>query len=932
MSQELAAILTGESPPAAPARKAYDPRDAAIRTVFAEAGPGASKEERQAIAAVIANRAKASGKTYDEVVQEGDGAQFEPWKPGTKARARLEALKPESPEYTSIAGDVGDILDGKANPYPDLTNFYAPEAQAALSKQDGRPAKPEWDDGTGTRIGQHLFFAQPQGGGELAALVAAPSAAAAPDADAEFAKQFGDPSKWGDKADMTGAGVVPYTKGVKGTLDAAQTQTLSIFEKGNYIDRNAPEGSIRNPLWMAPGATAKDVPPGVYYVDRGEPGRKGEPAILKQGEGGEKESSFGAGLSRGVGDVLLSIGEIAPGTEDSSIRNRFKADQMAYDAQMKGDLKSGIGRFTGQLAASAPLLAGGEAAAAPALARLGIARLAPVLPETAGAVERLAQMGVKGARLAASGAAEGAGASALTSSASDQPLSEQMATGALLGGALKPVGAGLTKGLSRFVGGADKLAGAASPVDQAALHAEAGALPVPVPLSRGQLTGAPGAQMAESAMLRGSEGDLAAGVVQAFKGEQQGALRANVKAISDSISGRDLAQGEGAKAVSETLNAMRDKANKAVNKAYDEARAQGDNAMLATAHDVREGTLDALRKNYNLDRIKGVATELEKFGEGGAPTVRELYEMRSRLSNLTQSSDLVEASAARQAKTGVDAYIKTALKDDLFVGDPKAVKAWKDAVRKRADFGKLFEGDDLIEGLTEQVSRGGGRNLKVDPEEAANYILNRSDLGWVGKRNLGRDLKRLQSVLGPDSEEWNGLRGEVFQRLARAGEGVPEGGVPQFSGQKFQKAWEKAQRDDPQVVGVMFSPDERELIDKFAKIAQVVTTPVKGGDNPSNTAITAKKLLEPMGRFLSIGGGAGGGAAVGGVPGAAVGAALGSLLKELREVLAVGKARKLTYGAKPAAEDTGLKNPLLGVMAPAAAGIAGNALAGEPKQ
>ena len=71
MSQDLLEILTGEASTPAPAprptgtlslpskRTRMDPMDAMIRTIYGEAG---SEEEHPWIAAVIANRAKASGK------------------------------------------------------------------------------------------------------------------------------------------------------------------------------------------------------------------------------------------------------------------------------------------------------------------------------------------------------------------------------------------------------------------------------------------------------------------------------------------------------------------------------------------------------------------------------------------------------------------------------------------------------------------------------------------------------------------------------------------------------------------------------------------------------------------------------------------------------------------------------------------------------
>lgn len=920
---DLASILTGGAPARAPA-PTYDPIDAAVRTIYGETLPGATKEERQAVAAVIANRAAASGKPFNEVVLEPK--QFEPWGDPV-ARKRIDALKPDSPEYQMILADVGDILAGKANPYPGLTHFYAPDAQASRGR-----AKPDWDDGTGTRIGSSLFFAKggepATAGGDLASLLAggSPTAAADPETEAAFKATFGDPAKYGDKPAWTGAGVTPY-KGETDTLSPGQQKTYETLVKGHAMDEKAPPGSIKNPLFEGPKGGAKDAPPGAYYVDAS--------GKLQRAPGGDKESSMGSGFMQGLGDVATTVGQALPGTGDSELLATLQAGQMGYGAQYGGDLKSGIGRFGGQLAGSLPVLAGGEAALAPALRLFGPAGQffagqagKAALPEAAGALARVGRLATRGGSLAVSGAGEGAAASALVSSANDAPLAEQLKTGALLGGALKPAGTAVGSGMRRFFGGAP-LEGAADLAAQQAGVGAATGLPLPVPLSLGQITGAPAQQMAENAMLRGGSGDAAAGVMQAFKGEQQGALRGNVKAISDLMAGAEAEAGQGGKLVSERLNTMRDAAKKEIDAAYDAARDRGEDAMLSTAKDVREGMLEGLRKEYDLDRIKSVAKEVEGFGEKGAPTVRELFEVRTRLSNLSQSGDSVEGGAARKAIRALDAYTDTALKDDLFVGDPEAIGAWREAIKKRAAFGRLFEGDDLIDGLTERVQRGGGTTLKVDPEEATNYILNRSALGFVGKKDLGRDLKRLEKVLGPESEEWNALRAEVFMRVAKAGEGAPEGGVPQFSGQNFMKAWERVKRDDPQVVGVMFNPEERRLIDQLAQVAQKVTTPVKGGDNPSNSAITGKRLLEPLLQFLSVSGGAGGGAAVGGIPGAAAGAALGGLLRTVREIMAVGKAKAVTYGAKPVAVENASRNRLLGGPAvPAVGGVLANSLTG----
>jgi hypothetical protein len=56
-------------------------------------------------------------------------------------------------------------------------------------------------------------------------------------------------------------------------------------------------------------------------------------------------------------------------------------------------------------------------------------------------------------------------------------------------------------------------------------------------------------------------------------------------------------------------------------------------------------------------------------------------------------------------------------------------------------------------------------------------------------------------------------------------------------------------------------------------------------------------------------------------------------MKQLKEILSAGKARRITYGAKPMTEQ-GLRNSLLpGSVVPATGAVAGGSLTGaQPKQ
>jgi len=135
------------NPPAPPAPPGLDE---VIRTVWAEGDPNPAGW--QAVAGVIANRARQSGRGLSDVVAQRH--QFEGY-----GNRRYQSLQPGSPQYQAVAAAIAPVLSGQTDPTNGADSFYSPGLQAKL----GRSA-PSWDDGTGQMIGSQRFFQGKYGG------------------------------------------------------------------------------------------------------------------------------------------------------------------------------------------------------------------------------------------------------------------------------------------------------------------------------------------------------------------------------------------------------------------------------------------------------------------------------------------------------------------------------------------------------------------------------------------------------------------------------------------------------------------------------------------------------------------------------------------------------------------------------------------------
>ena len=462
LSSAQAATQTSALPPAAASTNAQGastaPKfasdlDAVIRTAYGE-----DVNHPDAIAAVINNRAKASGQSYGDVVTEP--GQFEAWSnPG--AASRMMSLSPKSAVYQQIAQEVSPVLAGKVDPTNGADSYYNPTLQAA----DGRP-KPAWDNGTGMPIGDQLYFKGVYDGGKSPAASPADflstiTGGKASDADLNGKQPSAD-------APVLNHGFFENTSRAIEDTGFEPNPDQQYAMRRAKIDANAPLGTALHPYVQksADQDVAASVNPGSYYYDV-----KG---VLQQTPGkpivaGEAPShGFVQGLQdirntiANVDDVNPAFEAILAKTNPNAAQNMARqaqnhaqqyTEEQAYNARYGNDGWATLGRVGGNIAASAPIMALGGGALDAAAAEGG----APVATFLGGQAGRdmggsLPNVLLRGGSIATRGAIEGTGASALTSSASNEPLQNQLMQGAAMGAAFH-IASPAAKGAADIVNG-----------------------------------------------------------------------------------------------------------------------------------------------------------------------------------------------------------------------------------------------------------------------------------------------------------------------------------------------------------------------------------------------------------------------------------------------------------------------------------------------
>lgn len=387
---------------------------------------------------------------------------------------------------------------------------------------------------------------------------------------------------------------------------------------------------------------------------------------------------------------------------------------------------------------------------------------------------------------------------------------------------------------------------------QAGRSAMAETLPVPVPLSRGQVSGTPVQQLFETEAGKGVYGEAPMRLMQDLERRQQEALRANIPAMQERLGAPAIERGTGGAMAQEALVGQREAARQEAGRLFDVAREAGPAAIPSQVAGWVDDTLAASIRDFP-PAVRPVTTSLydqinQVLSSGG--DIKSLFDIRSQLVK-AGNAGTQEAAAAAALKGELDRQLIGLADQALLSGDRAIIDAYGEAIKNYADFAGMWKSRGILDQLTQTVRRDGEMTLRVAPEDAANYILGANASGMITKANLVRNLRTLKDQL-PEAE-WNGIRQEAFMRIfdtAQRGQNV--------SGQTFSSLWSRFQRENPALVRELFTESDQALFSQFAAVATTVSNTAR---NTSNSATTLMGLLPKMaqafgtsniGRLVSI--------------------------------------------------------------------------------
>jgi len=375
---------------------------------------------------------------------------------------------------------------------------------------------------------------------------------------------------------------------------------------------------------------------------------------------------------------------------------------------------------------------------------------------------------------------------------------------------------------------------------EAAAYANAESLPVPVKLTRGDVSRNIEDMRVEQNARRGNLGPDAGEIMNRVRTEQNEQILANQQAITNQMgTGKELAPNQGVANVGKILEEQATRLKAKGSAAYKIASEAGANLKSAGVKNFLNTAKQTLKKEFpSSSRRNEVNAEINEL-------LNDLPQMDFITNKAGQTTDnFIEANrleAFRQDLLAIqrglpegspqkpvfgslinqlDDFTEGAFDAGLVTGDTAALEKFKQArgiwrkLRTKyegKEAGKIY---DII-----QAVRNGDANANV-----ANIIFDAQAIGM--KKGALQAVKKMKEILGADSEAFKNLKEDAVLRLFNSntkGNQLGQNMETMFSGNKFATSVNAAMKDAPELMKEIFTKEELALINQFKSVTQRAT-------------------------------------------------------------------------------------------------------------
>lgn len=365
-------------------------------------------------------------------------------------------------------------------------------------------------------------------------------------------------------------------------------------------------------------------------------------------------------------------------------------------------------------------------------------------------------------------------------------------------------------------------------------------------MTKGQKTQMPKAQRLEAdalAGIYGGEAERAIRQSQIAQSRERQAFISQLGKLDDAGDAGDVLDG-----VFSTIKGQSKKLKGEVGNAYDLAR-QGGGTKVST-NDIKDGLLANIvnlkrEGQYDLNMLPQANTrakELAKLvrkSEGGRFTnanLSTLENWRKRVTNsLASTQDKTEKSFLGGMLSKYDDFMYKTANEAVDVQDEKAILAFRDAVKKRREYGQLYESDRFVQDLV-----SGKKGL----DDAVKDLIGTGSI--VGKKRMESTYDAILKAAGSDNKLVKADLQTAFAKkiLDQSISGLEAGGENAYlSAAKTKKALEGLFVNNKNFATKLYGKDSvsvaRQAIEELDKIAntQIAT------QNPSGSGQLVMRQL-----------------------------------------------------------------------------------------